>query len=129
MTSISRPGGPPGPTGPTGPDGADALDRADAAADGGAVAGAGAAGTTTGGDAIAQLARAVDSGAVAPEAAIDQLIDQAVAGLPADQAAEVRAAMTDALAHDPYLAGLARELGVAGSADDPAGDPAGGPGA
>ena len=40
-------------------------------------------------------------------------VGDAVAGLPPDEAAELRALLADALASDPYLAGLARELGAA----------------
>lgn len=101
MTSIQRPGGPAGPGGPSGPDDPDAL-----------------TGPTTAGDAAptdraAELAAALDAGQLPPDAALAQLVDDAVAGLPADEAAELRALLADALASDPYLAGLARDLGAA----------------
>ena len=105
MTSIQRPGG------PTGPSSADAL-AGDAATDATATS---AAATPTSGaapDAVSSLAAAVDAGTITADAAVHQLIERSVAGLPAEQAAELRAAMAELMADDPYLSGLARELGV-----------------
>jgi hypothetical protein len=100
MTSIQRPGGPAGPGGPSGPDDPDALSGPTTTS---------AAGPS---DRAAELAAALDAGQLPPDAALAQLVDDAVAGLPADEAAELRALLADAMAADPYLAGLARELGA-----------------
>ena len=59
-------------------------------------------------DRAAELAAAVDAGTMTPEQAMSQLIDDAVADLPPDEAAELRALMTDFLGEDPYLTGLLR---------------------
>jgi len=104
MTSIQRPGGPTGPSAPTGTDASAGPGEAGAVA----TSSSGAAGT----DRAAELAAAVDAGALPPEQAIAQLIDDAVAGLPPEEAAELRALMADFLGADPYLADLGRELGV-----------------
>lgn len=100
MTSIQRPGGPAGPGGPGGPDEPDALTGPDASA------------AATGGDPTAALASAIDSGQLAPGDALAQMIDSTVAGLPPEQAAELRAMLAEAMRDDPYLAGLARDLGA-----------------
>jgi hypothetical protein len=106
MTSITRPGG---PTGPTGPDASTELTEASSTTSATATAGAA---DPAAADPMAALAAAVDRGAVAPREALQQLIDASVAGLPADEADELRAEMAELLAEDPYLRGLASELGV-----------------
>ena len=109
MTSgIQRPSGgsPAGPSGPTGPDDPNGPDRPDASA-----AADPSRGTS---DAqIAQLAAALQSGSMRTEDALTALIDGAV-GTEADPelATELRALMQELVATDPYLAGLARELGA-----------------
>lgn len=101
MTSIQRPGGPTGPGGPSGPDDPDALTGPTTASDAAPA------------DRAAALAAALDAGQLPPDAALAQLVDDAVAGLPPEEAAELRGLLADALASDPYLAGLARDLGAA----------------
>lgn len=108
MTSITRPGGPTGPDGPAGPDGPTGPDGPGASTE---LTQAGSTGAAAS-DPIADLAAALDRGAVAPREALQQLVDASVAGLPPDQADELRAAMAELLAEDPYLRGLAGELGV-----------------
>lgn len=108
MTSITRPGGPTGPDGPSGPDSLGGPDGPGASTEL-----TQATSTATGAaDPMADLAAALDRGAVAPREALQQLIDASVEGLPADQADELRAAMAELLAEDPYLRGLASDLGV-----------------
>ncbi len=104
--SPAGPSGPTGPDDPDGPDGLDGLERPDASA---------AADPSRGvSDAqIAQLAAALQSGSMRTEDALAALIDGAV-GTEADPelATELRALMQELVATDPYLAGLARELGA-----------------
>ena len=119
MTSgISGPGGPGGPRGPGGPTGADAAGEITGA--GAALAAeverlraareAGAAPPTD----LARLAADLDAGRITGDEAIAEL----VAGLGLElgdlDGAELRALVSDLVATDPYLAGLAARLGAGG---------------
>lgn len=102
MTSgIQRPsgGGPAGPAGPSGPDDPDDV--------------AGAAPAKVEGR-LAELAAGLDRGTMRAEDVLSELIEGAV-GPETDPeiAAELRSLMQDLIANDPYLAGLAREVGAA----------------
>jgi len=104
MTSIGGPGGIGGPKGPTGidaTDGADALEGPDATA--GPDAMTAASGTSD----IDALAADVAAGRLTPHEAIDRLVDATAAGLDAAERAELREMITDLVANDPYLTGLA----------------------
>jgi hypothetical protein len=118
MTTIGGPGGIGGPKGPSGPDPGGGPEAADAASSidethvtadasidplrGAAVADPGA---------IDRLAADVAAGRLTRREAAGQLIDQLVevTGGPAldpSQRAELRALLTDLVAHDPHLGGL-----------------------
>jgi hypothetical protein len=116
-------GGPRGPSGPggkgptTGVDGAESRPGAqgvDSAgqplqvdAGGAAAIGAPSAGT------IERLASDLQAGRISADEALAQLISEAVpGGLPDLERSELRAALGDLLATDPYLAGLAARLGA-----------------
>ena len=109
MSSIGGPGGIGGPKGPGGPgrvdgadDAADVGDVGDVADVGGA---AGAGGVAPGH--LDAMASEIAAGKLSPREAIDKLVDQAGADLPAGDRAELRELLTDLVANDPYLAGLA----------------------
>lgn len=113
MTSIQRPTGPGGPSGPGGVDGADGPEGPDGPEDAGAVEGGSEAGRA-GEVRLQALAATLGPGRrAAVEAAMAELVDGAVEGLEPAAAEELRAMMTELLAHDPYLAGLAQALGRA----------------
>ncbi|MCL4227844.1 MAG: hypothetical protein KJZ91_25545 [Myxococcales bacterium] len=77
------------------------------AAHGAAAAGRSDAAIATGQtDALAGLAADLDAGRVTPEEAMARLVDDAVAGLPPAEQAELRGMMEDLIASDPYLGGL-----------------------
>jgi hypothetical protein len=101
MTSgIQRPSGPSGPGGPEGPDGPDEPEVAGPA-------------TAQLDGRIAQLADAVQSGAMQPNEALAELIDGAISpDMDPELATELREVMRELMDHDPYLAGLARDVGV-----------------
>jgi hypothetical protein len=121
-SGIHGPGGPPGPEGPggpTGPAGADDLDDVDRAESDRGVEGAGAAGIAgvdraTGADPVVALAADLDAGRISPDEALARLLDEELgADLDPAQRSELEALFADLLANDPYLAGLARDLGAA----------------
>jgi hypothetical protein len=117
MSSIGGPGGVGGPKGPGGPD---RLGGAGEVGDTADVGDVGAAGEVGGGAAIEQAARAaagslealaadIAAGKLTAHEAIDRLVDD-IAGteqLDATERAELRELLTDLVANDPYLAGLA----------------------
>ncbi|MEZ4368642.1 MAG: hypothetical protein R2939_20550 [Kofleriaceae bacterium] len=85
------------------------LDAADAAS---AVDATAATEATTGAGALDALAAAVEAGAVSPQQALEQLLDERLAAdlEPADRA-ELRAMILELAEADPYLAGLLGRLG------------------
>src|SRR5512139_684872 len=108
MTGIGGPGGIGGPKGPTGIDGADAPGEIDEIGD---VADAGgverAAGTGRAAD-LDALSAEVAAGRLTPREAIDRLVDAtATPDMDATERAELRELLTDLVANDPYLGGLA----------------------
>lgn len=119
--SIGGPGGIGGPNGPKGPasidapDGADAADniegpdRLDGAGSADAADATSAASSTSDIDA---LAAEVAAGRLTPREAIDRLVEAtATPGLDAAERAELREMITDLVANDPYLSGLADRVG------------------
>jgi hypothetical protein len=114
--------GPKGPGGPTGPVGADDVGGSDGP---GATSGAERSQGAAAAQPLHALAAAVDSGQVSPEQALAQLVDQAGGDLDPAARAELGDLLADLMANDPYLAGLARDLGAAPLAGDPSGGDAG----
>jgi hypothetical protein len=120
MSTIGGPGGIGGPTGPQGPgeaDGADAIDGevavedargADATDATGATTSTAATSATSGAADVDTLAAELAAGRLTPREAIDRLVD-ATAGpeLDATERAELRELLTELVASDPYLTGLA----------------------
>ena len=106
MSSIGGPGGIGGPKGPSGPGG---VDKTDDVGDIGEVADVGEVGGATGvaPGQLDALANEIAAGRLSPREAIEQLVAQAGADLPAGERAELRELLTDLVASDPYLAGLA----------------------
>jgi hypothetical protein len=107
MTSI---GGPGGIGGPKGPGGIDAADGADALESPDATAGPEATAATSGTSDIDALAADVAAGRLTPREAIDRLVDATAAGLDAAERAELREMISDLVANDPYLSGLAGRI-------------------
>jgi hypothetical protein len=107
MSTIGGPGGIGGPKGPGGPDGADGPDGLDGADGVDDVATTDAATATM----IDKLAADIAAGNLTPKEAIDRLVD-ATAGpeLGATERAELREMLTDLVANDPHLGGLAGRL-------------------
>jgi hypothetical protein len=108
MTGIGGPGGIGGPKGPGGPGDVGAPDEV---GDAGEVrdvgdVGAAAAGAIAPGQ-LDALAGEIAAGRLTPKEAIDRLVEQAGAGLPAPERAELRELLTDLVANDPHLAALA----------------------
>lgn len=109
-SAVPATGGSAGEAGPAeravGPSFRQALERAGGAAQ---PQGPGAAATAASspGDPVAELARAVKSGALSPEQAIERLVERAVAGigaqLSAAQRSELTAVLRGALESDPAL--------------------------
>lgn len=101
MTSIGGPGGIGGPRGPSGPDAADGPDEIDGPDDAASVDAASAS-------MVDGLAAEIAAGRLTPHEAIERLVD-ATAGpeLGAAERAELRELLTDLVANDPYLSGLA----------------------
>src|ERR1700761_7894199 len=107
MSTIGGPGGIGGPKGPSGPDGPDGPDDIDDVGDVGDVrapaeVGAAAAGAVAPGQ-LDALAADIAAGRLTPKEAIDRLVEQAGAGLPAPERAELRELLTDLVANDPHL--------------------------
>ena len=108
-------GGPRGPSGPTGPRSGDAVEgpgealSAEATRAAEAARGPGAAQMSS----IDRLAADLDAGRISADDALAQLMADAVPdGMPAADRADLREALLDLLATDPYLAGLAARLGA-----------------
>ncbi len=134
-TGIKGPSGPGGPTGPAGADDLPDVDRADRAGQAvqagradqavgaGQAAGAsgpGSAAGASGADPMVALAADLDAGRVSPDDALARLLDEGLgADLEPGQRAELEALFADLLATDPYLAGLARDLGASPADDGP----------
>jgi hypothetical protein len=132
MTAIKPPDGRSGPgsvapgssgsSGATGPDGAerttfrDALEQAEGAGKTAAeqTSSAGASQGGTAPDAISELARAVRSGALPPDQAVERLVDRALAGvadkLSEAQRLELTAVLRQALENDPALGELRKAI-------------------
>ena len=105
MSTIGGPGGIGGPKGPTGPDGASALDGL--AGDAPVERGTAAVATAD----VDALASEVAAGRLTPREAIDRLVEATAGpGLDATQRAELRELLTDLVANDPYLGGLAGRI-------------------
>ncbi len=114
MTGIGGPGGiggpkgGSGPSGPEGPDASDAIDDLDGAARGDAAERATGTGRAPDIDA---LSAEVAAGRLTPREAIDRLVDAtATADMDATERAELRELLTDLVANDPYLGGLANRV-------------------
>jgi hypothetical protein len=107
MTSI---GGPGGIDGPKGPGAIDAADEADALEAPDATAGPAATAAASGTSDIDALAADVAAGRLTPHEAIDRLVEATAAGLDAAERAELREMITDLVANDPYLTGLAGRI-------------------
>src|SRR5687767_2495322 len=106
--SIGGPGGIGGPKGPTGPSGVDGADAVDDVAGDAAVERA--AGTGRAAD-IDALAAEVAAGRLTAREAIDRLVDAtATPDMDATERAELREILTDLVANDPYLGGLANRV-------------------
>ena len=108
--------GPTGPGGPTGPVGADDLSDSDHVDRTGQADGLGGPDRATGvdpGQPMRALAAQLDAGRVSPEQALAQLLDDMAGELAPGERAELQGLFADLLANDPYLAGLARDLGAA----------------
>jgi len=106
MSSIGGPGGIGGPSGPGRVDTPDDIADISDVGDAGQVAGVAGTGTVAPGQ-LDALAAELAAGRLTPREAIDKLVDEAGAGLPAGERAELRELLTDLVANDPYLAGLA----------------------
>lgn len=107
MTSgIQRPSGPGGPSGPSGPD-------ESSGSDGPAEVEVLQPGTSQLDGRISELAAQVQAGAMQPDEALAALIDGAITpDMDPELASELREVMHDLMTSDPYLSGLARELGA-----------------
>ena len=111
MTTIRGPGGLAGPNAPGGPDGAPGVDDVGAndriAGDAAVEQAHGAAGASE----IDALAAEVAAGRLTPREAIDRLVDAAAGPeLGAAERAELRELLTELVANDPYLGGLAGRI-------------------
>ena len=111
MSSIGGPGGIGGPKSPGGPgrtEGPDDPGVGDLSdlGDASGVTGAPAAGGVAPGQ-LDALASELAAGKLTPREAIEKLVDQAGSDLPAGERAELRELLTELVANDPYLAGLA----------------------
>jgi len=115
--SIGGPGGIGGPKGPgdsriDAPDGADAADNLEGPD---RLAGADAANASSATSSTADidaLAAEVAAGRLTPREAIDRLVEAtATPGLDATERAELREMISDLVANDPYLSGLADRVG------------------
>jgi hypothetical protein len=102
MSTIGGPAGIGGPKGPGGPDGPSEIE--DVAVDAPI---ARAEATDRAGD-VAALAAEVAAGRLTQREAIDRLVEATAGpGLDAAERAELRELLTDLIANDPYLGGLA----------------------
>ncbi|MEZ4335105.1 MAG: hypothetical protein R3B82_00565 [Sandaracinaceae bacterium] len=110
-TPIKPPGGPSGPGGPEGPEGSGAVEGSfRAVVDETRASGAGGA---EGPAALDALRADVAAGTVSPEAAIEKLVQRAMAGavgLPDAQRAALESQLREALAGDPTLLALRKDL-------------------
>jgi hypothetical protein len=105
MSTIGGPGGIGGPQGPGGPDGPSEIDDVS-----GEVAVDPAAEATATGD-LQALAAEVAAGRLTPHEAIDRLVEATAGpGLDAAERAELRELLTDLVANDPHLGGLAGRI-------------------
>ncbi len=112
-TPIKPPSGPSGAGGPAGPE-ADGVDGA-AGSFGAVVEGArsGAASAASGAGALEGLSAELASGRLGADAAIERLVQRALAGasaLPASERAALEAQLRGALAGDPTLLTLRKDL-------------------
>ena len=130
-TAIKGPSGPGGPTGPVGTDDLPDADRADQAGRAGQTAGAAGAERAGDVDPMIAVAADLDAGRISPDQALARLLDDGLGpDLDPAQRAELEGLFADLLATDPYLAGLARDLGAGpigggpGGANDDGGGPA-----
>ena len=120
-TGIKGPTGPGGPTGPVGADDLTDSDHVDRAGQAGGLGGPDRAAGVDPGQPMRALASDLDAGRVSPEQALAQLLDDMAGELEPGERAELQGLFSDLLANDPYLAGLARDLGAAppdGGGDD-----------
>jgi hypothetical protein len=114
MTGIGGPGGiggPKGPQGPSGPgdvSGPDDVSGIDDVGDAGHVDQASGTGRAADIDA---LSADVAAGRLTPKEAIDRLVDAtATPDMDATERAELRELLSDLVANDPYLGGLANRV-------------------
>lgn len=109
-TGITGPGGPKGPAAGEAADAASGTERAGAslAAEVERLRDAGAVGPTE----LSALAADLEAGRITGDEALARLVSGLGAELGELDGAELRALMTDLLATDPYLAGLAARIGA-----------------
>lgn len=108
MASIGGPGGIGGPKGPTGPEGPDDVAEVADAADAGGVE---RAAQTAHAPDINALIGEIAAGRLTAREAIDRLVDAAATpDMDASERAELREMLTDLVANDPYLSGLANRV-------------------
>lgn len=117
-TGITGPGG---PSGPRGPDGSDATGAAAGSERVGASLAAEverlrASGATAPAE-LSTLAADLDAGRITGDEALARLVSGLGLELGELDGTELRALMSDLLASDPYLAGLAARLGATGGSD------------
>ena len=102
MTRIDGPGGIGGPSGPDGPEGPAELEDVAGEAPVEQASGASPAGH------VEALAAEVAAGRLTQREAIDRLVEATAGpGLDAAERADLRELLTDLVANDPYLGGLA----------------------
>jgi hypothetical protein len=112
MTGIGGPGGIGGPKGPQGPSGPDSVSgpasEIEDVGDAGHVGQASGAGRASDIDA---LSADVAAGRLTSKEAIDRLVDAtATPDMDATERAELRELLSDLVANDPYLGGLANRV-------------------
>lgn len=111
MTGIGGPGGIGGPKGPQGPSGPGGVSGPDDASE---IDDAGQVGQASGAHAapdIDALSADVAAGRLTAKEAIDRLVDAtATADMDAAERAELRELLSDLVANDPYLGGLANRV-------------------
>ncbi len=105
MSGISGPSGVGGPSGPSGPEGPD--DLGGVAPERGVEAPAAAQHTAD----LDALSAQIAAGTLTPQEAIDRLVEAtATPEMDPAERAELRALLTDLVANDPYLGGLAGRI-------------------
>jgi hypothetical protein len=112
MSTIGGPGGIGGPSGPSGPGGIDGPDGPDGPDGADDVTDVASTSATSGSADIDALAAEIAAGRLTPKQAVDQLVEtmSTAQGLDPAEQAELREMLTDLVASDPYLSGLANRV-------------------